>query len=197
MNKFYLTIIFFLIGYTAYAQPYETNPNYKRSNIWHFGIGAGLDFNSGSPVAIAGGQTGHTWEGFSTLCDTAGNLLFYSDGQTIWNKTHTVVENGTGLIAHQSSTQGSLLLQHPENDTLVYLFTSRPSDFSNAGIRYNIINSKSNNGEGKVILKNKLLLSPTTEKLTAINHANGRDIWVIVHGYTSNSYFYIYLQKKV
>lgn len=195
-SRLKISFLILISGLGATAQPYETNPDYKRANIWHFGIGAGIDFNSGSPVPISGGQTGHTWEGYSTLCDTAGNLLFYTDGQTVWNKNHNIVENGTGLMAHPSSTQASLLLQHPENDTFVYLFTSRPNDFSNAGIRYNIINSKLNNGAGRVILKNKLLLSPTTEKLTAINHANGKDIWVIAHGYTSNSYFSYLLTKE-
>ena len=193
MKRLYSLLIILLIGAAAHAQTYETNPDYKRANVWHFGIGAGIDFNSGTPVAITGGQTGHTWEGYSSICDTSGNLMFYTDGQTVWNKNHDVVENGTGLMAHTSSTQGSLLLQHPENDTMVFLFTTPSAVNLNTGLRYNIINT--NIGNGRVVVKNKLLLTPTTEKLTAINHANGRDIWVIVHGYTSNSYFSYLLTK--
>ncbi|MCK9480917.1 MAG: T9SS type A sorting domain-containing protein [Bacteroidia bacterium] len=180
----------------TYAQPYETNPDYKRANIWYFGYQAGVDFNSGSPAPVFDGQTKQTWEGFSTLCDTAGNLLFYTDTRTVWNKNHDIVENGTDINGHPSSTQGSVLLQHPENDSLVHLFVTVPSIFPNVGLRHNVINTKSNNGGGKVIVKNKLLLSATTEKLTAINHDNGKDIWIIAHGYTSNSYFSYLLTKE-
>jgi hypothetical protein len=187
-NNFFITAI--------YSQQYETNINIKRANIWHFGYGAGLDFNSEIPITLTGGQTKHTWEGFSTLCDTSGNLLFYSDGETIWNNNHEIVENGTGIISHQSSTQASLFIQHPNNDSLIYFFTSRPNNFSNPGIRFSVINIKLNNNKGSVIVKNKLILTPTTEKLTSINHSNGNDIWILAHGYTTNSYFSFLLTKE-
>jgi hypothetical protein len=193
--KTYLILII-LCPFVGLAQPCETNPDYKRANIWHFGAGAGIDFNSGSPVPITGGQTGHTWEGFSTLCDTGGNLMFYSDGQTVWNKNHDVVENGTGLISHISSTQASLFVQHPDNDSMVYLFTTRPNDFSNAGFRFNKINTKSNSGLGSIVEKNQLLLNTSTEKVTAVKHRNGKDYWIIAHGYTTNSYFAYLLTKE-
>ncbi len=195
-KHYFLFTVFILFTSILIAQPYKTNPDYKRANIWYFGYGSGLDFNSGNPIPIFDGQVNDNWEGFSTLCDTSGKVLFYSSPTTIWNKNHNIVSNGTGLLGHTSSTQGSLLLIHPENDSLVYLFTTPSAVNLNTGLRYNIINANLNNGEGEVIQKNKLLLTPTTEKLTAIKHANGKDIWVIAHGYTSNSYFAYLLTKE-
>ena len=63
------------------------------SNIWYFGNGAGLDFNSGGPVALNNGSL-FTTEGCATMSDKAGNLLFYTNGVTVWNAQHGVMSNG-------------------------------------------------------------------------------------------------------
>ena len=68
------------------------------ANFWYFGENAGLDFNSGSPVPINNGKL-NTREGCSSFSDINGNLLFYSDGSTVWNKLHNPMPNGTGLKA--------------------------------------------------------------------------------------------------
>src|SRR5687768_1932810 len=78
----------------------------KEANIWFFGTNAGLDFNSGSPVAITGGMI-NTHEGCASVCDANGDLLFYSDGITVWNKNHQVMPNGSGLSGDYSSTQSA------------------------------------------------------------------------------------------
>nr|MBP8668799.1 hypothetical protein [Bacteroidia bacterium] len=62
----------------------------KESNIWYFGNHAGLDFNSGSPVAITNGGM-MTYDNASAICDSAGNLLFYTDGQMVWNANHQIM----------------------------------------------------------------------------------------------------------
>ena len=62
----------------------------KEANIWYFGENAGLDFNSGTPQPLTGGQL-NTFEGCSTFSDNSGNLLFYSDGTTVWKDRKSVV----------------------------------------------------------------------------------------------------------
>jgi hypothetical protein len=69
------------------------------ANIWYFGQNAGLDFNGGSPVALTNGQLA-TDEGCATISDTNGQLLFYTDGITVYNKNHSIMANGTGLTGH-------------------------------------------------------------------------------------------------
>ena len=59
----------------------------KEANIWYFGENAGLDFNSGTPVALTDGQL-NTGEGCASISDSSGNLLFYTDGVTVYNKNH-------------------------------------------------------------------------------------------------------------
>ncbi|MEP7220132.1 MAG: M43 family zinc metalloprotease [Bacteroidota bacterium] len=51
----------------------------KEWNIWYFGNGAGIDFNSGTPTGITDGVL-FSREGVASICDRDGNLLCYSDG---------------------------------------------------------------------------------------------------------------------
>lgn len=97
MKKLLLSFSFivFTCGF-AFAQPIN-NPDIKRTNHWYFGNQAGLDFSSGAPVADTNGQINIAGNSVS-MSDTAGNLLFYSDRNTVWNKNHQVMPNGTGLI---------------------------------------------------------------------------------------------------
>ena len=98
-------IIIFLIIISCYKSFSQ-----KQGNIWYFGQQAGLNFNSGSPVALLNGQTSPvSVEGTSCIADSSGSLLFYSNGMTIWNKNHTVMQNGNGLLGNYSSTQSSTL----------------------------------------------------------------------------------------
>ena len=60
----------------------------KQANIWYFGKNAGLDFNSGTAIPLTDGAM-NTWEGCASIADPNGNLLFYTDGITVWNKNHT------------------------------------------------------------------------------------------------------------
>src|SRR5688572_247537 len=88
--------LFFLIFGSLYSQ--------KQVNHWYFGINAGLDFNSGAPVVLTNGAL-NTTEGTSAISDANGNLLFYTDGVNVWNNTHSVMPNGTGLQGDVSTTQ--------------------------------------------------------------------------------------------
>ena len=102
------------MGNSSYAQ--------NQMNIWHFGNGAGLDFSGGAPVSISGGQTNQN-EGTAILSDSLGNLLFYTDGMTVWNANHAFMQNGTGLLGHNSSTMSGLIVPNPKRDSIYYVFT--------------------------------------------------------------------------
>ena len=78
------------------------------ANIWYFGENAGIDFNSGSPVALIDGAL-NTEEGSATISDDQGSLLFYTDGITVWSKDHTVMINGTALMGDETTTQAAII----------------------------------------------------------------------------------------
>ena len=161
----------------------------KEAAIWYFGENAGLDFNNGAPVVITDGQL-VTEEGCSTIADSDGNLLFYTDGSTVWNRNHVIMANGEDLKGDSSSTQSGIIIPSPDGSDIFYIFTA-PFQGQD-GLYYNILDMSLDGGLGQVISKNILLTSPATEKLTAVQHANGTDIWVISHDW-GNDAFLAYL----
>jgi hypothetical protein len=173
---------------------YETNPDRKRANIWYFGQNAGIDFNTNPPAALTDGKI-NTWEGCSSICDTSGNILFYTDGQTVWNKNHDTMENGFNLMGHQSSTQSAIILHHVENDSLYYIITTPQAFNYSIGMRICVVNIYSNNGLGQVISKNKLLFYNSSEKTNAIYHSNNKDIWIVGHEFNTSNFYFFLLSK--
>ncbi|MFV8343758.1 hypothetical protein [Flavobacterium sp. XS2P39] len=63
----------------------------QEASVWYFGQNAGIKFHSdGSVTALTDGQL-NTNEGCASLSNSNGNLLFYTDGTTVWNKNHQVM----------------------------------------------------------------------------------------------------------
>ena len=152
----------------------------KEANNWYFGNGAGITFNSGSPVPISGSQL-FTTEGCSSISDANGNLLFYTDGITVWNQNHLAMPNGNGLNGNVSSTQSALIVQKPGSQNLYYIFVI-DIDF-----RYSIVDMSLQGGLGDVSQKNSLILAGcASEKQCATYHSNGNDIWIMMHTMNSN-----------
>ena len=87
-----------------------------------FGANAGVNFSTGNPAYIAGGQI-NTLEGCASISDPQGALLFYTDGSRVWDKNHTVMPNGTGLYGDDSSTSSGLIVPSPNNSNIYYIFT--------------------------------------------------------------------------
>ena len=163
----------------------------KQASVWYFGHHAGLDFRSGEPVALTDGAL-NTNEGSASICDEAGNLLFYTDGVTVWNREHHVMPNGRNLWGHSTTTQ-TLIVPKPGVDPIYYIFTASPQhDYvfgagtDSVGFHYTVVDMRMASGLGDVTVKNILLFRNTTEKVTAVHHANGMDIWVVAHEWGNN-----------
>ena len=171
----FLVFSFIAIVVSGVAQ----NPDIKRTMHWYFGNGAGLDFTSGTPVPITNSAM-TAEEGSASISDTCGNLLFYTDGDTVWNKNNQPMPNGTGLMGCWSSTQSSLIVPQPDNDSIYYIFlTDCVEDLAATGTRYSTVNMNKDGGLGAITNKNVLLYAPSTEKLAATYHSNGTDIWIL------------------
>lgn len=157
------------------------------ANIWYFGKNAGLDFSSGSPVALTNGQL-VTEEGCATLSTSTGQLLFYTDGSTIYNKNHVIMVNGNGLMGHSSSTQSATIVPMPGSTTLYYVFTIDRESQPN-GFRYSVVDMTLDSGNGAVTTqKNILVYTPTIESIGITKHANNIDYWIVTHGINNNNF---------
>jgi gliding motility-associated-like protein len=191
INQKLVLIAFLFISTLGFSQ--------KESANWYFGDFAGLDFNNGDPVALTNGKL-KTNEGCATISDANGNLLFYTDGVTIWDRRHEIMPNGQDLLGHSSSTESALIIPKPGNTSEYYLFTiDKPSYYLTTGvpidgINYSTIDMSLNNSFGDVITngKNRHLVTydandpiqneyKSSEKITAVTHSDGSSIWVITH----------------
>lgn len=159
-----------LLGVTVlYAQ--------KQNDNWYFGYNAGLNFSTGQPLPITDSEM-FAFEGSAVVSDEMGNLLFYSNGTSVWNRNHQVMQNGEGLQGYFSSTQSSLVVPVPGSDSKYYIFTTGAGE-EPGGLYYSEVDMSVEGGLGAVTsLKNVELLPLVSEQLTATFHKNGRDIWV-------------------
>lgn len=179
---YYLALVSILATTGLYAQ--------MQTAHWYFGINAGLDFSSGSPVIDLNGQIS-TWEGCTSISDEYGNLLFYTDGRRVYDSTHGLMQNGTGLRGDNSSTTSSVVLPVPDNCNQYYVFTidiqdpQIPAWRPKRGIEYNIIDMSMNGGLGAVIQKNIQVpingLQQGHERLAAISNADKTGYWIVTH----------------
>ncbi len=169
-------ICLLLIPFAAHSQ--------KEGNIWYFGYNAGIDFNSGSAVSISGPI--NTWEGCADICDDNGDVLFSTDGITVFDKNDAFLTNG--LKGNPSTTQSGVIVPSPASPDQFYIFTASEQASPN-GINYNIIDMTLNGGLGQITSLNNQLLAPSCEKITAALQPNGKDVWVIVHAWGTNEFY--------
>lgn len=169
----------------------------KQGNNWYFGDKAGVNFNPNPPVALTNGQTDFVlpigWnEASSTISDSSGTLLFYSNGVLVWNRFHAVMPNGSALMGHRSSTGGCIIVPKPGNQQLFYVFTLGAEETGYVGgFRYSIADMCLDGGKGDIDIasKNIFLEDSMTEKMVCIRHANNIDYWIVVHKMTTRKYY--------
>jgi len=159
----------------------------QQADNWYFGVFAGLNFSTSAPVVLTDGQV-NTPEGCAAVSDTAGSLLFYTDGITVWNNQHLPMPNGTGLLAGSSCTQAALIAMQPGSSSLYYVFTLDEIG-GPFGFRYSIVDMSLQSGLGDVIEKNILIQNSLTEKLTAVTTYDNSKIWIVTHDWGSNGFY--------
>jgi len=179
--KIFIPVLFLLFFSQMKAQ--------KEANNWVFGFGAAVSWNTGSPVFFSGTVMQQD-EGCSSISDHNGQLLFYTDGISVWNRNNTLMPNGTGLAGNSSSTQSSLVVRLPGSQNIYYIFTTDLQGGSN-GFEYSEVDMTADGGLGDVTVKNTMVYTPSSEKLTATAIANGSGYWIATHDANTNQ-FYLY-----
>jgi gliding motility-associated-like protein len=198
LSKVFLTLTFIFCLWGAQGQ--------NEANVWYFGMKNGLDFSTGEPVVLTDGVI-ETFEGSASYCDADGKLLFYTNGGgrlpssgestgAIWNANHEVMYDMGGAEGGGfSSAQSAIIFPKPGSDHSYCLFTmeelefnvggSIPSQPQGRGLSYFEIDMNLNGGLGGVTVADERLFVPAFESLTAIQHENGEDYWVVaVHATT-------------
>ena len=118
----------------------------KESNWWVFGKQVGVNFNVTPPQVSQVGSIDH-FEGCATYSNPkTGQLMFYTDGVSVWDKNHQLMPNGQGLKGSYSSTHSALIIPVPDDTNLFHILTA-PYPINN-GARRSIVDMRLNNGFG-------------------------------------------------
>lgn len=143
----------------------------------------------------------------ASFCDKNGEILFFSNGLKILDKLGVIVENGEGLnptvVEWQSyksypGGQSGFFLEKPGNENIVYFISldfglhpanEWPYKYVGQNLMVATIDIMANNGTGKVLEKNKILLTGTLMSPAACRHANGRDWWLLVSNADENIHY--------
>ncbi|WP_276369666.1 PKD domain-containing protein [Chryseolinea sp. H1M3-3] len=155
----------------------------QRANIWYFGNNAGIDFNPlpDDPAKAISNPVMNAPEGTATISDRNGQVIFFTDGDKVWDRSNT--EIATGIGGEPGASQSALIIPVPGDETLFYIFTTK--EVYGTGtyeVRYSLFDLKLNNGTGGLVEQNVLLFARSTERLT------GNANWLIAHEYGNNSF---------
>ncbi|MFZ4545243.1 MAG: T9SS type A sorting domain-containing protein [Saprospiraceae bacterium] len=143
----------------------------------------------------------------SSISDSIGNLLFFSNGVHIFNRNYKYMEGGIFVnkdtifqLNNANIEQNTVILPYPSSDHLYAFFylgvTLTPTPAACApNLSMAIVDMSKNNNLGKVLQTRKIIIPDTieTNKMTATRHANGRDWWVINQDFLGNKYFKVLL----
>lgn len=180
MGKIFFLLAFFLLPFYAISQSQTDN--------WFFGIESGIKFTPAN-ISLQPQSSIQTPSGCTAFSNFKRELLFYTNGETVWNSNHEIMENGEELSGELENTQNSVIVPKPGSNTNFYLFTTRITNSSphTAGVRYSEIEISAQYPLGRVINKNVFLDIFFTEKISAIYSEDGNSIYVIAFGTETSS----------
>ena len=157
---------------------------------WVFGDHAGLNFSSGNPSTFTAATAISTHEGCASISDQNGQLLFYTDGTTVWDKNNVAMPGV--LKGASSSTQSALIVPWPDGTCQKYfVFTvddtrnSSSDPIKKQKLHYSVVDMSVPAGGalGSITTANTHLKDWVSEKLTAIKDSSGNGFWVVAHGF--------------
>jgi hypothetical protein len=200
--KHLILVILLFLNSPLYSQEYKRNYN------WGLGYDPVVKFNfDNNSLFIQKVENNSTpycilIDGAS-ISDSNGNLLFISNGFVIYDSNGYCLQNGYLIncplgkkLANRYggvtlTIQTSIIL--PKSGNQYYLFSTGMSDSVASNyingiyaefdvLSYCVVDMDSNNGKGKVIVRDSVLAQKRhfgNAALSAVKHANGKDWWLV------------------
>jgi hypothetical protein len=163
----------------------------KEASQYFYWKDSGIKFNSQGIEAHTTNNVSHVdiSRTFSpVLCDTEGDLLMYTNMETIYDRTGQIMENGDGLFGNKNGYQGAVWVDLPSSrGRYYYLFYTDskgsllPSFPRDSIVSYALIDMQGNGGLGRVVQKNIPLHGSSNGYIAAVRHQNDLDTWVITY----------------
>lgn len=182
---------------------FEISVAQKRNNVWTFGNFTGLNFNT-NPVTPfhSKAAVGKLPFYMTSICDKDGNLMFYTDGRTFWNRDNKVIPKYKDYWPWSADVM-PLIVPYVNKDSFYYLFgvETAPDDgatrnphkliyfttrMDNAGDIGEVVYPRpSNNFFATTLLTN------ASSVIAGTGHCNQVDTWIIAHSPGAFSAFLI------
>ena len=212
MVRFLFLLLALQVGVLLKAQNHDYH--------WYFGYeneaptnsfngGMTIDFNF-TPPHVFPEKKEVDFESYTAVCsDSSGKkVLFSTNGISIRNPLHHLMQNGDTLNPgyeweiHQnySYPSDSRLCFFPAPglpNQYYFIHRATQLDFS-LGFRlkplyYTLIDMNANNGLGRVVKKNQILVDSTVENVNiigpaAVKHGNGRDWWLVTGRFNTDEF---------
>jgi gliding motility-associated-like protein len=164
----------------------------RAAHRWYFGNFAGMDFNPGAPVKLNNSAM-FSSEGCSSVSDSiSGSLLFYTNGETIWNANHVPMAGMPpgGIGGQEQSAQSALIVKRPGNNNAYYVI-SNPffNPFGGGNLSYSIVNMNLNGGLGGIVSTNNFLMQGTSERISAVRSCDRRATWLVSHEQNGQGFY--------
>jgi hypothetical protein len=201
----------------------------RHDNIWMWGYdgfsvnpefgGTVIDFSGDSLYSYKEDKPMNFYETMGVMSDTAGQLLFYTNGIYVANINHDTMQNGGGINegywadyfsadfdSGYRLRDGLIIvpdLIEPNHYRIFHLCITDEEFFPNQ-ILTSLIDMQGDNALGVMVEKNKIIYQDNVHRLSqshfnAVRHANGRDWWLVsiiqntgelvLHLYTSDSIY--------
>ena len=176
---------------------------------WYFGNFGSLDFTAGTPVQTTVALKNRTMQGESaypgqlpfigstiSLSDSLGNLLFYSNGVSVWNKDHRKITTSPMFGASDiNASSGFCYIPFPGKKGKYFAAGAYPNfNETPSGVRFVQIDADSNSVSLFEEFSHPSLPKRFSQFLTVVPHCNGTDYWIITKGFSvSDTKFYSFL----
>lgn len=146
----------------------------------------------------------------TSISDSLGALLFYTNGSVIANANHDTLQNSSNFnygfeatinCGQLATVQEAIFIPKPDDPNIYYLFHEVRDQFfaysinqeSPLNLKCSTIDLTLDSGLGGIVpgKKGTIVINDTMSNglITACKHGNGRDWWLIAPRFRSNTYY--------
>lgn len=183
MTKLLFTTILILVGSLSVCAQYNTPQNYH----WRFGQNAGLDFNTGMP-ALSPTPTAHNFHGGTAqVSDASGNLLFYTNGMSVYNRLGAIMPNGNTIVSFPTGTgiYSATIVPVIGNPNQYYIFSLERGNIAglwHGQLAYSIVDMSLDGGMGDILpCVSGIVIDSLFNEMMLTIPGDGCTMWVVCH----------------
>lgn len=207
LPKRLLLLCLLVYGYMGKAQ--------KQWSNWYFNGYAMMSFNApgnagqfltnyNTPVPPGFTNYAHSSNPGTAYSDpVTGQMKFLVAGRLAFDRMYNLVNSSNSIRMCTGDNYSIHIIPFANNPNKFYViqFQSRSADMLAAssglqvrcpgaiGLGYSVFDLSLNGGLGNFESMNNIVMSGLPERISVIKHANGKDAWVVVHGWGNNTYY--------